>query len=101
MSDTTRTVILSQPIERAGADPITTIVVCRPSTGALRGLSLMSLMQMEVNTLALLLPRITQPALLPADMAALDPADLLAMGGEVLGFFMGADERAALGMNRP
>lgn len=88
MTNATRTVTLHAPLDRKGADPVETIALSKPTTGALRGLSLMSLMQMEVTALATLLPRITQPALLPEDVAALDPVDLLSLGGEVLGFFM-------------
>ena len=73
-------------------------VIYSKAVQALRGLSLMSLMQMEVNTLAMLLPRITTPALLPEDVAALDPVDLLSMGGEVMGFFMPAEAVEALGL---
>lgn len=98
MTHATRTVTLASPIARKGADPIAQVTLARPTTGALRGLSLMSLMQMEVNTLATLLPRITTPALLPEDVAGLDPVDLLSLGGEVMGFFMPAEAVEALGL---
>lgn len=101
MTDAIRTIALHLPIERKGADPIATVALSKPTTGALRGLSLMSLMQMEVTALATLLPRITQPALLPEDVAALDPVDLLSLGGEVLGFFMPPEAAQGLGLPNP
>lgn len=43
--------------------------------------------QLNVNALASLLPRITMPTLTKPEVEALDPADLLAMGG-VVGRFL-------------
>lgn len=96
---TTRTVTLHYPLERKGdTAPIATVALAKPTTGTLRGLSLMSLMQMEVTALATLLPRITQPALMPEDVAALDPVDLMLLAGEVMGFFMPPGAVEALGL---
>lgn len=84
----TEPVTLSAPIERAGAEPITAVLISKPTTSALRGLKLTDVLQMDVTAMLKLLPRVTQPALLPDDVAGLDPADLLAMSTVVVGFFM-------------
>ena len=95
---TTRTVRLVVPIQREGAPAVTEITLTKPTTGALRGLSLMNLMQMEVNAISLVLPRISSPALLPGDVAALDPVDLLSLAGEILAFFTPPEALEALGL---
>jgi hypothetical protein len=49
-----------------------------------------------VRALERLLPRVTQPSLLPEEVAALDPADFLALAGTVVSFFATPDQMAAL-----
>lgn len=82
----TTTVTLSQPIQR-GDQTITAITLRKPATGELRGLKLMDLMQMDVNSLGVLLPRIAQPTITKADVDAMDLADITDIGVEVIGFF--------------
>lgn len=95
MSDTTsKPIQLQQPIQRPDG-PITAVVLRRPDAGALRGLKLTDVLQMDVNAMIRLLPRISQPALLPDDVAALDPADLLELSSEVVCFFVGPEQLAA------
>lgn len=81
------TIKLDTPIVR-GEQTITDITLTKPSSGTLRGLSLTAVFQMDVNALATLLPRISQPTLTNADVLAMDPADLLQMGAEVAGFLL-------------
>jgi len=52
---------------------------------------------MDVSALCVLLPRVTNPTLTTADVAGLDPADLLQFGMEVAGFFMTREQAAAQG----
>lgn len=86
---------LVTPIKR-GETTIKEVAIRMPDTGALRGLKLTNVLQMDVNTLQVLIPRISEPALLPDEVAALNPADLLLLSGEVIGFFMNpADLQAA------
>lgn len=86
---------LNSPITRKGGEQIETVGLRKPSVGDLRGMKLSMLLQMDVNAMATLLPRITEPALLPDEVAALDPADFFALSLEALGFFMTADQVAA------
>lgn len=86
MNDT-KTITLESPIQR-GEQTITTVTVRKPNTGALRGVSLTNLLQLEVAAIATVLPRITDPVLTPQDINNLDPADLVQLGGEVAGFLL-------------
>jgi hypothetical protein len=88
MSTTPVTVVvkLSQPIERT-TGAITELTLRKPATGELRGLKLMDVMQMDVNALGVLLPRIAQPTITKADIDAMDLSDITELGVEVIGFF--------------
>ncbi len=83
----TVTVTLDTPIKR-GETEITTITLRRPLGGALRGTSTRRLLEMEVDDLTVVLPRISDPALTPNDLAVMDGADLLKLGGEVAAFLL-------------
>ncbi|MFA6125066.1 MAG: phage tail assembly protein [Sphingomonas sp.] len=88
MTDSTfRTVTLDTPLKR-GDETITTVQVRKPGSGELRGLTLMALSQLDYAALETLLPRITTPMLTKADVARLDPADLMQLGGEVMDFLL-------------
>jgi hypothetical protein len=84
-TETPEPVQLSKPIERSAGN-ITELTLRKPNTGELRGLKLMDLLQMDVNALGVLLPRIAQPTITKADIDALDPVDTTALGLAVIGF---------------
>ena len=88
---TAETVTLDSPIQR-GDQTITAVTLRRPTAGELRGLSLTSLLQMEVDTLQKVLPRITSPILTEPDVAKMDPADLVQLGAKVAGFLVPKDK---------
>lgn len=81
------TVTLDCPIQR-GETTITTVVLRRPKSGELRGISLTDLLQMDVTALQTVLPRITTPMLLKQDLADLDPSDLVQLGTKVATFLL-------------
>lgn len=81
------TVTLDTPIKR-GNQEITSITLRKPASGELRGTSLSALVNLDVDALQKVLPRITTPALTEADVARLDPADLVQMGGMFAGFLL-------------
>jgi hypothetical protein len=88
MSDLTRdTVTLDYPLRR-GESHIDIIELRRPTSGELRGLSLTGVLQMDVDALVKLLPRITIPTLTEADVRSLDPCDLVQLGTATAGFFV-------------
>ncbi len=82
-----RTITLDTPIVR-GETTIATIEIRKPTSGELRGLSMVTLSQLEYSALETLLPRITKPPLSTAEVAALDPADFMQLGGEVMDFLL-------------
>lgn len=90
----TATVTLDTPIER-GEQRITELTLRKPMSGELRGIALADLLRLDVGALHALLPRITAPTLTVHDVQQLDPADLVQIGGEVVGFFMTRADRAA------
>lgn len=84
---TIRTVTLDFPLAR-GEETVKTVQVRKPGSGELRGLTLMALSQLDYAALETLLPRITTPILHKTDVARLDPADLMQLGGEVMDFLL-------------
>lgn len=88
-------VTLTTPVKREGGD-IATVTLRKPDVGALRGLKLTDILQMDVNAMLVLLPRVTEPALLPADVATLDPADFMTLAGGCVAFFLSPEQQAQL-----
>ncbi len=98
MSDTnpqTVTVKLANPIRRKGGD-VSEIILRKPKAGHLRGLKVEDLFGTDVNALMALLPRITEPPLIVAEIEDLETDDLLEIAGTVKGFFMTTEMRAGL-----
>lgn len=89
MSNVTKmnTVALATAVEIDG-QKVSEISLRKPTSGELRGLSLVDIMRMETNTMIKLLPRITQPPLSPVQIGALDPADLTDLAGKTVLFFV-------------
>ena len=81
------TITLDTTITR-GETTISEITVRKPDSGALRGQNLNDLLRMDVNALIKVLPRITSPSLTEAEVAKMDPADLLQFGTEVSNFLL-------------
>ena len=90
----TETVTLDSSIQR-GSQTVTEITVRKPKSGALRGVALTDVLQMDVAALTKVLPRITDPALTEADVRDMDPADLVQLGGVVAGFLLPKSAREA------
>ena len=86
------TVQLETPIKR-GDGHITSVTLRKPNSGELRGVSLAELLQMKVDALQAVLPRITTPMLHKQDMASLDPADLVNLGTVVVGFLLTKEQK--------
>lgn len=90
----TETIELDSSIQR-GSQTVTEITVRKPKSGALRGVALTDVLQMDVTALTKVLPRITDPALTEADVRDMDPADLVQLGGVVAGFLLPKSAREA------
>lgn len=63
-------VILDTPVQR-GATSIREVVLRKPQSGALRGLRLQAVMEMDVASMMTIIPRISSPELTPQEMAEL------------------------------
>ena len=69
-------ITLEEPIVR-GATTIETLQLLRPRTADLRGLMLADVLNMKVDAMAALLPRITTPTLAVHEVNAMAPTDLV------------------------
>lgn len=78
-ADDPNTVTLDTPIVR-GAQTITKITLRKPKAGELRGTSLNSLVNLDIDSLGKVLPRISSPMLTEFDVREMDPADLVQLG---------------------
>ena len=76
---------LKTPLKR-GESLITTLTIRKPNTGSLRGCRLSAVLNSDVDSLVMLLPRITEPALTEHDIAQMDVRDLVNCASEVVGF---------------
>jgi hypothetical protein len=88
-------ITLDTPVVR-GDTSITSVQVRKPLSGELRGVTLSGLMQLDVREMIVVLPRITIPTLMQNEVEKLDPADLVALGAEVVGFLMSKADKASL-----
>ena len=86
---------LVEPIAR-GETTIETLLLRKPKSGELRGLSLSDLLTSDVGTIITLVPRISDPILTEIEARELDPADLAQIGGVIRGFFLTPAERVMI-----
>ncbi|MEB4674628.1 phage tail assembly protein [Enterobacteriaceae bacterium G50] len=85
-------VILDNPIMR-GEQKIEQVTVSKPNAGTLRGVSLASLANSDVDALIKVLPRMTYPSLTEHEIARLDASDLMQFAAEVIGFLSPSSAR--------
>jgi hypothetical protein len=81
------TITLDAPITR-GEQVITEITLRKPAAGELRGTSLNALVNLDVDALGKVLPRISSPTLTEFDVQQLDPADLVQLGVAFASFLL-------------
>lgn len=81
------TIILETPIIR-GDKEITEITLRPPKAGELRGLSLTSILQMDVTAVSKLLPRISSPTLTETDCVKMGAADFTQLATQIAYFFL-------------
>ncbi len=80
-------ITLETPIQR-GEQVINAVTLRKPNARSLRGISLLSLMQMETDAIIRVVPRISEPTLNAQDMDRLDTADLVQFGTMIAGFLL-------------
>nr|WP_300309231.1 phage tail assembly protein [Halomonas sp.] len=83
----TEEITLETPIQR-GEKAIEKIFLRKPTAGELRGLALSEVLQLQVDALVKLTPRLSSPALTEPEMRNLDPADLVQIGGAIASFLL-------------
>lgn len=86
-----KTVHFTVPIKR-GSGKIKSVALRKPHSGELRGLNLMDVLQVNMDALATLLPRITDPTLTKSEIGTIDPADLISLGAAVSLFFASPED---------
>ena len=92
--DNARTITLDTPLALPGGQTATSVTVRKPSSGALRGLALSDLLRLQTDAIQAILPRVTEPMLPKHVVQAIDPADLVALGGAVASFLLPKADRA-------
>lgn len=84
-NETSKIITLTNPIMR-GEKQFSEITVNKPSVPALKGLKMFDVLQMDVDALQVLLPRVTQPVLHKADFATMEVADFTELSAAAVGF---------------
>ncbi len=86
---------LPTPIKR-GDTEITSLTLRKPRGRDLRGTTLSEIIQTKVDSIIIILPRVSEPSLTQHEADEMEPENLLAVAGELVGFFLTAEERARL-----
>jgi len=94
MSDKTTNIELAIPIEKEGSEPITHVELRKPYAGELRGLSFTKVLEMDFDTMATLIPRISD--LKPRDLINLEPENITPLFVGVAGFFVITDTKSQI-----
>ncbi|USR60677.1 phage tail assembly protein [Lelliottia amnigena] len=85
-------VTLDTPLMR-GEQKIEKVTLSKPNAGTLRGVSLASLANSDVDALIKVLPRMTYPVLTEQEIIRLDASDLISLAGKVVSFLSPASAR--------
>ena len=80
-------ITLDVPIPR-GETSIEKVTLHKPNSGALRGVSVRAVLDMDVDTIIKVIPRVSDPKITEQEAARLDLADLAQAGLVLSSFFM-------------
>jgi hypothetical protein len=89
MHKQTKTALLAEPIEVTDGKTITEVTLRKPFAGEMRGLSFASIMQLDVDSMVSLIPRISE--LTERQMINLDPINMAPLFTVVASFFVRID----------
>lgn len=92
-SKQTKTVKLNAPITIEGKEPVESVEIRKPFSGEMRGLKFTNILEMDVDTMFELLPRISN--LSARDCLNIDPVDYAPLFTAVAGFFVTVDSQTA------
>ncbi len=81
------TVTFAKPIER-GEQKIESIQLREFSTGEIRGLNMVDLVQLQTDALITLVPRISLPPLTKNEVEALPPSEMFKIATEIANFLV-------------
>ncbi|WP_034458936.1 phage tail assembly protein [Buttiauxella noackiae] len=81
------TVTLDTPVIR-GNTTLAEITVRKPHSGALRGIRLQALIEMDVDSIMTVLPRVTTPALSKTELMLMEPSNLLQLAMALVTFLL-------------
>lgn len=84
-AENSKVIKLVAPITR-GENQIDEITVLKPTVPALKGLKLVDVLQVDVDAMQLLLPRITQPMLHKADFVNMEVDDFTELATAAVSF---------------
>lgn len=74
-----------------GDEAVPEITIRKPVSGDLRGIKLVQLLEMDVDTVGTVLERVTQPPLNKLTFYQLEAPDLANLSTALVGFFLDAD----------
>lgn len=80
-------ITLDTPLLR-GNTAVTEVTVRKPNSGALRGTRLQALLDMDVESMMTVLPRVTTPTLSKTEIMLMEPGDLLQLSVELVTFLL-------------
>lgn len=86
---------LSAPVKIDGQE-VSEITLRKPKAGEMRGLKVSNILQMDVNELSKLLPRISAPPLDGTQVADLPADDFTALATKALTFFVAKGQMEAV-----
>ena len=86
-----KTAVLVEPIENGEGKTITEIQLRKPFAGEMRGLSFSNIMQLDVDSMVTLIPRISE--LTERQMINLDPINMPPLFTTVASFFVHIDSQ--------
>lgn len=89
MHKQTKTAILAEPIEVTDGKTITEVTLRKPFAGEMRGLSFASIIELDVDSMVILIPRISE--LTERQMINLDPINMAPLFTAVASFFVHID----------
>lgn len=101
MSDTPQTltavVDFDTPLKR-GETVIDRVTLRRPLGGALRGVKLVDLYNLDVVAVSKVLPRISEPVITEAEYLTMEAPDCAAIAGEIVAFLLTKKQRDEAGL---
>lgn len=85
--ENTKTIKLINPLKR-GTKEFKEVTINKPNVNSLKGLTMLNVLNADVDSIRTLLPRVTNPVLCAADFNTMDITDFTELTTGVIGFFV-------------